>query len=377
MTDVSVLVPTFKRAGLLKVSLESILAQTNSPAEIIVIDDGSNDETETVVRGLSSDIEFIAKPENSGKAASLNLGIKKATGSLIWIMDDDDIALPHALETLTDLLDQNPDAGFAYGRHMRFSEDASGTRTELGTGYWQTCTPEDFLTQTLEDFFPHQPGMLIRKSLFETVGRFDADLKRSQDYEMLIRLARAAPCANTDDIVFLQRQHAGIRGTAGDRFAASHSNAKWMEYDQEIFRKLRDTLSLNEYLPRGETANTDAQKRMALLQRGVIFARKKLWELAIEDFETAAEFGPTSLTDTEKTLLRRTLASKYGCDEVREDPDIIGNLKKVKSIQPAGAAIVQGIMRGMRWRIREAIQTGQPLQAIGLVQRSLTVSLSR
>ncbi|MEO1406369.1 MAG: hypothetical protein AAFV54_07740, partial [Pseudomonadota bacterium] len=76
-------------------------------------------------------------------------------------------------------------------------------------------------------------------------------------------------------------------------------------------------------------------------------------------------------------LLRRTLASKYGCDEVLEDPDIIKNLKKVKSIQPAGAVIVQGIMRGMRWRIREAIQTGQPLQAIGLVQRSLTVSLSR
>ncbi|MEO1421321.1 MAG: family 2 glycosyl transferase, partial [Pseudomonadota bacterium] len=243
--------------------------------------------------------------------------------------------------------------------------------------YWQDLNPDHFLIQTLEDFFPHQPGMVVRKSLYESVGPFDVSLKRSQDYEMLIRLARAAPCAGTDDIVFLQRQHDGARGVSGDRFAAHERDAKWMAHDQKIFTALRDELALSDYLPRGDDIKGDADRRKALLQRGVIFARKKLWDLATEDFETAAQLGSDTLSDEEQAILRRTLSSKYGCDEITDDPDIFASLRKLKTIEPVGSAILDGVLRGLRWRIREALQTGKPGHALHLVQRSLSAKLAR
>ncbi|MEM9669035.1 MAG: glycosyltransferase family 2 protein [Pseudomonadota bacterium] len=373
MKRVSVIVPTFNRVGYLKESLDSLLAQTRQPDEIWVIDDGSSDDTESVAKSFGERVNFFRKPENSGKAASLNMGLELISGDIVWIMDDDDIALPCCLETLLSLLDQTPDAGFAYGRHMRFSLSADGEQQELGTGYWQPCDPDSFLLQTLEDFFPHQPGMIVRKSLFNEVGPFDVTLRRSQDYEMLIRLARAAPCVGTDDIVFLQRQHDGKRGASNDRFSAAERDAKWMEHDQQIFRKLRSEIALGEYLPRGWTAEDDAGTRRALLQRGVIFARKKLWTEALEDFVAAATRGPARIGDDELTILRRTFSSKYGCDEITEDLSIQSRLKDLKSIKPAGAVIANAIVLGMRWRIREALQSGDTSKAFSFTRKALSV----
>src|SRR5690606_24595967 len=90
---VSIIIPTYNRANYLKESLDSVIAQTYPNKEIIVINDGSTDETTEILQEYKHSIKYFNK-ENGGKSSAINLGLKKATGDYIWIFDDDDIALP-------------------------------------------------------------------------------------------------------------------------------------------------------------------------------------------------------------------------------------------------------------------------------------------
>jgi len=358
---VSVIIPTYNRADLLKETIEAVFAQSRAPEEILVVDDGSEDHTSSIVREFGSRIQLLSKP-NSGKADSLNQAISASSGSYIWIVDDDDLPRPDALATLTTLLAANPDAELVYGRHIRFENAPSDReKTYQETGYWEHCAPDRFLIVTLEDFFVHQPAMLAARALYDRAGAFNTDMIASEDYEMLIRLAQNGDVAATDKIIFEQRVHAGVRGQKGHQFAAADRNAKWIDYDQRIFRSVHQTLPVEAYLPRGaDVPLTPASTRQALIQRACIFARKKLWTLALTDLSTVATGGlQTPLSDAERTMLRRALFSKYGCDEILTDPEIAANLQKIGATGPLGRALSLGIARGLLWHIRTQFTSGK------------------
>ena len=186
--SVSVIIPTFNRADLLRETIEAVLAQTRKPDEILIINDGSEDHTIDITAAFGAQVSLISKP-NSGKADSLNQAIAASTGSHIWIVDDDDIPRAEALAILTKLLAANTGAQIAYGRHIRFSQDTpGGPKTYQETGYWDTRGPEHFLIATLEDFFVHQPAMLVARALYDRAGPFNTDMIASEDYDMLVRL---------------------------------------------------------------------------------------------------------------------------------------------------------------------------------------------
>jgi len=374
MSDgVSVILPTYNRCALLKETLESVLAQTVSPAEIIVVDDCSPDDTVDMLATYGDKLRTITKTRNQGKAHSINLALSECQHPLVWIVDDDDLMHPQAIETLTNLLDANPEAGFAYGRHVRFSVDAAGHRTDFDTGYWTDCAPEEFLVRTLEDFFVHQPGMIFKHALVERSGPLNEDLIRSQDYDFLVRLARVAPGIGTEDVIFYQRQHDGQRGTKDNSFSATERDKKWMEYDQKIFLALQDKMELHEFLPAAQRIQTPADRRLALLQRGAIMGRKKLWDLAIQDFTEAAAIDDGSLTTAERDVLARTLSSKYGCDEILERSFPLPDFRRVFESGPAGSAICQALASGLKWRIREAITQGKISRAISYARFMLAL----
>ena len=96
---VTVLIPTYNRADWLIESLNSILEQTRRPDEILVINDGSTDDTLARLEAYREDVQVLNQ-DNSGKSAALNNAIAHAKGDFIWVFDDDDIAVPDALETL-------------------------------------------------------------------------------------------------------------------------------------------------------------------------------------------------------------------------------------------------------------------------------------
>ena len=124
---VTVLIPTFNRAHLLPECLESILAQTYPYLEIIIINDGSSDKTSEVVKPYLDRITYIEKV-NGGKASAVNRGLKYARGEFIWIMDDDDLALPNALEQHLEVFNKDPSADFTYSGYYFETPDLSESK---------------------------------------------------------------------------------------------------------------------------------------------------------------------------------------------------------------------------------------------------------
>jgi glycosyltransferase involved in cell wall biosynthesis len=366
---VSVIIPTYNRAALLRETLDSVLQQSRPAEEILVVDDCSPDETVQVVAQYADRVRLIRKTENRGKAHSINLALAECTQPLVWIVDDDDLIDPTALETLVGLLADKPEAGFAYGRHARFSIDPEGNRTDMGTGYWTACSEDDFFVRTLEDFFVHQPGMIVRRSVIDKAGALDESLVRSQDYDFLVRIARLSDCAKTENVVFFQRQHDGMRGTKDTSFSAAQRDEKWIAYDQKIFSGLRDSLTLDEYLPGRDDIQSDQDRRRALLQRGVIMGRKKMWSLAAEDFMAAARIAPSPLTSDELAILKRAFGSKYGCGEVLAAPFPRKAFRQLYRTSPSGRAISRALAAGLKWRIRQAARNGAYRDAIGYARQ--------
>lgn len=382
LEQTSVIVPTYNRAGYLIETLESLLAQSLPPAEIIVADDGSTDDTQARVASFGERVRYFRK-ENTGKAATLNQVLPLARHPLIWIMDDDDIALPQALEQMTALISGKPEIAIAYGRYDRFLTDPStGEQVRYHDGgYWRDVSPGDFLIATLQDFFVHHPGMLVRKAAYEAVGEFSLNYSRLEDYEMLVRLARAYNVAATQEIVFLQRQHDGVR--AGGVKGESARMARWRSEERELFETLYVEMPLAEFLPfslRPQAGELSAAlRRQALIVRGGVMARKSLWNQAFEDFKAASEIAEAGLplVPAERGALREAFFSKYGCPEIVSDPQIARRLRALAQGGPTGAAIARAFGRSHFWFIRQALQQGKLPEAAVLSNRSVQLLLAR
>ena len=364
---VSVLLPTYNRSELIAESIDSLLAQTRPVDELIVIVDGSCDDTIEVLQSYGDKISFVRKP-NGGKSSALNLGLQVSSGDLIWIFDDDDIALPNALETLTGLLAASPDADFAYGRHDRFFVGENGKANFFGTGYWKECGSEEFLWETLLDLFAHQGGMLVKKSLYDETGLFDETLPRSQDYEMLLRLALAGTPASTQDVIFHQRQHSGLRGTETLNFTSNSTRQMWCKFDQQIFRRLHGRLPLSAFSHQLKNDDDPVRIRRAFIRRGVAMARKQLWSLAHNDFCAAALISDLPLSPSEVMDLRETFGSKFQTDSILDETVFKNKLMSLSRLSPTGAAICGALGRGLLWRIRDRIAQGDFKNGLRYVQ---------
>lgn len=369
-TGVSVIVPTFERAGYLPECLDSILGQLRSSDQLIVVDDGSTDETPNVLDRYSDRVTVISTA-NQGKAAAVNTGLGKADRPFVWIVDDDDVASQDCLSSLLNLFDEKPSADIAYGRYLRFFDDPStGKRSYLNAGHWVDTDSDNFFIATLEDMFVHQPGMIVRRSLYDRVGPFDEDLNRSIDYEMLIRLALSGRAVATQAIVFHQRLHCGDRGAARNRIAAADRNSAWLACDSYMFRTLHADMPLSAYLPdRRITDRLD--RRRAALQRAVIMTRKRLWELAIQDFALALDQDGSSLTRAEREIARRAFGSKYGCEELLRTPEFSREVAKLARKSEAGRDLARALANGLVWRVRESAEQFQIKRSFGYAAKGI------
>lgn len=367
MFTISVVVPTFNRKDFLLEALRALQQQRRPVSQIIVWDDGSSDGTHEVIAGLEDPRLEYHRAENAGKAAALNAALTRTRGDYIWICDDDDIALPHASETLAGILDRDPEVGIAGGGYNRFRDTADG-RDISGPGYWPDLSTGSPLRHLLEDIFLFQNATLVRRSCYDRVGPFREDLPRSIDYDMIVRLAVRYPITLADQTLFLQRKHDGLRGPASHRHAASASEQVWAQQDKVVFQGLRDhlPLSLMEAMFSGAP---DAQiRRAAYLQRGAIFARHGLWPEALSDFESAATADPHSpLAAAETAICRRAVSGKHGVTLGGADQT---RLRQLRQSGPCGKAIAAGLGRGLLWSLRRAMEhrdVSETLRLAGLL----------
>lgn len=356
--EVSVIVPTYNRAPLIAETLNSILPQLDGDDELIVVDDGSEDDTRAALSAFGAQIQIV-RQDNAGKSAALNNGLAHCSGAYVWIVDDDDLVASDARQKLIEPLRNDPETGFSYGRHDRFSVDEyTGAVRKFPTGYWVDCEPDAFLVHTLEDMFPHQPGMMVRKSLYDDVGPFSSKYDRWEDYEMLIRLAMSAKPAAVSGILFHQRLHSGTRGSKENPIAAAQRNANWIELGKRLSEEVIAPLPLELFLPE-RNVHSPGDERRAIIQRGAIYARHHLWHDAIDEFRTALSMELGALTEGECAILIRSTQSKFGIEDLLNDRSVQSSLQELAKRNFEGRQLCRTIGQSLKWRLRAALQSAQ------------------
>jgi glycosyltransferase involved in cell wall biosynthesis len=356
-TTIAALIPTYNRSRMLRECLDSVLSQTRQVDEIIVIDDGSTDDTERVVRSYGGRVRLLSRP-NGGKASALNAALPLCQSDYIWICDDDDIAVPDGVRHLAERLDTDESLGWVYGTFKRFSDDGA-VRSFGPPTHWRRPEEPNLTLCFLEEMFTFQFAMLVRRSLYIQVGPFRDDLIRSQDYDMAIRLSRSARSAFVPQTIFFQREHAGTRGSARETIAADAIELKWLAYDQAIFFRLRADLSLREFTPSFALHwHADLATRAALIQRACVFANRALWTEAVADFASAGAMNTAALTQQEKQLAEAVIHKTVVWPVLRRAPDLIAGLRRCYRAGRPGRDIVFAFSRPLGWYARALFRQG-------------------
>ncbi len=360
--SVSVVIATYNRAHYLPQALDSLLHQTRPPDEIIVVDDGSTDETAEVAEHYNKQIRYY-RTENRGKSSALNLGIPLAQSSHIWIFDDDDVALPDALQSHIDFLTAHSETDFSYSTNYVYS----GTSDIWQQDKWSLKTipawPVDlFLIRSMEGINTLFQGMLIPKRCFAEAGPFNPTLLRAQDSEMLLRLARRFKALNIQKPTFVLRDHPGPRGPTMKVHSVHQRSAIQLQYQQRIFRLVRDECPLAIYLPHEPGTDlpvlTETEHGLALLQRSCIMFRQGLTNEAMMDMKDGLDRlneieQPTSQV---KSILSKAL--DIGPWRLPRPYSLIINLSF--TLKATGAkSLAPSIARGIFWTLQRSLHTHQ------------------
>lgn len=192
MTKISVVVPTFNRAHLLDDCLSSIVSQAYDDFEVVLIDDGSTDDTADVVSRYGNRVRYVYQ-ENRGIPGALNRGIEESRGELIRFLASDDRLVPDALATEAELMDAHPEVGLMYSQAWQIDE--TGTVTDLRKPEFAN---DSYIRSGLDEirdllFWDHITcsTVLVRKACFDDVGLFNDDLRPAgEDWDMWIRVAK-------------------------------------------------------------------------------------------------------------------------------------------------------------------------------------------
>ncbi|HEX3074064.1 MAG TPA: glycosyltransferase [Ignavibacteriales bacterium] len=202
---VSVCIPTYNRAKYIKQAVESALKQNYENFEVVVVDDGSTDDTKEALAEIKNGrLKYYAK-EHSGAPATRNLAIENARGEYILWLDSDDTLSPDTLALYMKALRENPDADVFYGNIVITDENLKPHQL-IKYADWQNRNNE-LLNKFVEENPIPNPGVLIKKSLYEKYGRYDLAYRRAHDYEWFSRICSAAKFKHVDAVSAYWRWH--------------------------------------------------------------------------------------------------------------------------------------------------------------------------
>ena len=346
---VSVLVPTFNRVNYIAECLDSLLAQTMPALEIIVIDDGSEDGTAELLKRYGQRIRYVRK-ENGGKPTAVNLGLTLAQGDLIWIFDDDDVALPHAISSRVAALVASPDAGFVYSSHYYGSNGTDGKIVRGRLHQLPAHRPDSFFFELMKGCFFHLATALVRSDAYRAIGGFDTELLSSEDYDIQLRLAKAYPAAYCIEPSFIFRQHTGLRGSKTIRYGGAHRVTVFRKFDARVGRKLRASLPLGDYLvPRLTEVSTALERRKALLARMTVMASKGCITEMIEDLHSVLSLIQPEglLCNTEQKEIAAAVSTGYAANAIEDDWNDFKKHLEGLARSAAGRAAIRSIAAGL------------------------------
>ena len=309
---ITVLVPTFNRANFLAECLESLINQSLPASQIIVVNDGSEDHTLSIIEPYLDRVEYY-ETNQLGKPSAINYGLKRVSGDYLWIFDDDDVALPSALLRFVEPLEENRDFDFSFSEY--YYTTSREDNHKIGEVKGIQPIPDLFsrgpLIPLLEANYLGGAALFARTDVYNSVGNFDPELYRSQDYEMAVRIVRKFKGLKLEGApTFHYRQHNDLRGCKEERFEAQEKFKYWLKYDQIFFRKIYEELPLAEYLP--PETYVGNRRRQALLQRIEIMTSKLLFSEVIKDLRLLAQIDDRSPFSTEeKTIIKKILTPPF------------------------------------------------------------------
>ena len=198
---VSVIIPCFNQARFLAEALESVAAQTYHHREVLVVDDGSTDDTLAVALGFPH-VRSL-RQRNLGTAAARNQGLIASQGRYILFLDADDRLLPGALATGVHALERYPECGLVYGHVRLFTAHETACRCPR-----QTAVADAHYRELLRSNYIWTPGaVMYRRTVLEAIGGFDPRAEGSADFDLNIRIARKWPIRCHGDVVLDYREH--------------------------------------------------------------------------------------------------------------------------------------------------------------------------
>jgi glycosyltransferase involved in cell wall biosynthesis len=207
----SIVIPTYNRAGFIKRTIESVLEQTFSDFEIIVVDDGSTDGTDEVVRSIHDERIIYHYKFNEERAVARNTGVQLARGKYVTFLDSDDLLYPHHLETALDVMKKYGEPEFF---HLGYEFKDGGGSYHKKIDY----LPKKANTRLIEGNHLSCHGVFIRKDIaIEHKFNPDRRLSGTEDYELWLRLASRFPLFCENSITSAIIQHGGRSVITTDR----------------------------------------------------------------------------------------------------------------------------------------------------------------
>lgn len=277
---VSVIMPSYNTAHLIAVSLDSVLAQSFSDFEIIVVNDGSPDTTELekVLQPYLKRIVYI-KQENKRAAGARNSAINKARGEFLAFLDSDDAWFPDHLAFQTQMFKQDPELDLVYC-NCRMGDSR---KAQEFMSHCPSRGPATFLALVVERCQIPISTVVARKSILEKAGLFDESLARCDDYDMWVRAA-----FHGAKIGYSQRVQARLAGDRPGSLGASR--ARMAEAAWKILQKVDQTLPMTD-------RQRDVVRKMAnefyakyLLEEGKLCLRQRRFGEAQKLFSEANSY---------------------------------------------------------------------------------------
>ena len=224
------IIPTYNRASLIGEAIQSVIQQTYRDWELVVVDDGSSDDTPHVVAAFGQRVRYL-RQDNAGVCVARNAGLAAATGQYISFLDSDDLMLPHNLEILATLLDERPAVDVAYGwgyfcrqdegrRELMDYQRVRGPIPRQIDAPWEGTAARPGGTRMEGHILPKLllkdsmllGGNLIRRAWLEAVGGFDPSINYMEHWDLYLRLSMAgAHFTCSQQTVMLYRNHTGNR----------------------------------------------------------------------------------------------------------------------------------------------------------------------
>lgn len=247
---VSIIIPAYNAVRYLSATVESVLAQTVTDWEMVIVDDGSTDETLSCAKGWAekdSRIRYIHQA-NAGVSAARNRGFAEVHADYIAFLDADDVWEPDALETLLTALEKQPAVLASYGlsRYMdaeghliRIGEQEAHQRDRYGIQNgrlvrWPLDRPTTFEVEIFMDYLPTPGIALVRHSALEKAGLFDSNIRFWEDWDLWLRICLIGDMAFVNKHVLRYRIHESN---------VSHNSVASSEGEQYVRRKILASLA--------------------------------------------------------------------------------------------------------------------------------------